>query len=201
MKRTYSVFANPAIVFAIAFVFAFTINTARAEAPKAEALKAEAPKTEAPKAQAPKIERIDILDFGIYTAREVDTSKELPDDRIRPPRKFKLAKMTREIPAQMGLRFGFRYVVMGKPDCARVALKKVEIFPPGGMKAPGTTRAITRWEHNITVKLGEANGQYSGYRFENPWELLPGVWTIEVWDGDRKLASQSFTVVNPKNKP
>ena len=32
---------------------------------------------------------------------------------------------------------------------------------------------------------------------DDPWELTTGPWTIELWQGDRKLISQSFTVFKP----
>lgn len=37
--------------------------------------------------------------------------------------------------------------------------------------------------------------EIAGYQFRQDWEIAPGTWTIELWDGDRKLASQSFQVV------
>jgi hypothetical protein len=37
--------------------------------------------------------------------------------------------------------------------------------------------------------------EIAGYQFGHDWEIVPGTWTIELWDGDRKLASQSFQVV------
>ncbi len=36
---------------------------------------------------------------------------------------------------------------------------------------------------------------YVSYGFDDPWELVPGPWILEIWSGDRKLTSQTFTVV------
>jgi hypothetical protein len=30
------------------------------------------------------------------------------------------------------------------------------------------------------------------YRLTDRWEVVPGVWTLEIWDGDRKLLNQDF---------
>lgn len=48
----------------------------------------------------------------------------------------------------------------------------------------------------MTRTIGREAG-YVDYGFDDPWELVPGTWTIELWHGDRKLATQSFTVVRP----
>jgi hypothetical protein len=34
----------------------------------------------------------------------------------------------------------------------------------------------------------------TGYGLDQPWELLAGNWIIEFWNGDQKLAEQSFSV-------
>jgi hypothetical protein len=37
------------------------------------------------------------------------------------------------------------------------------------------------------------------YTLEDSFELVPGIWVIEIWYGNRKLASQSFTVSKADN--
>jgi hypothetical protein len=34
----------------------------------------------------------------------------------------------------------------------------------------------------------------AGYKFGQPWEIVPGLWTLELWSDDRKLGSVTFTV-------
>jgi Domain of unknown function (DUF3859) len=38
-----------------------------------------------------------------------------------------------------------------------------------------------------------------GYGFDNAWEIVPGVWTEQIWYQDRKLAEQTFTVSGPEH--
>ena len=38
----------------------------------------------------------------------------------------------------------------------------------------------------------------ASYGFDDPWELVPGPWTLEIWDDDKKLFSQIFNVVQEK---
>lgn len=37
--------------------------------------------------------------------------------------------------------------------------------------------------------------EIAGCQFSHDWEIVPGTWTIELWDDARKLASLSFQVV------
>jgi hypothetical protein len=37
-----------------------------------------------------------------------------------------------------------------------------------------------------------------GYGFDNAWEIVPGVWTEQIWYQDRMLAERSFTVSKPE---
>ena len=37
-----------------------------------------------------------------------------------------------------------------------------------------------------------------GYGFENAWEIVPGVWTEQIWYQDRMLAERTFTVSRPE---
>ena len=38
----------------------------------------------------------------------------------------------------------------------------------------------------LFATIGAIN--YRGYVFEQDWELVPGAWTFELWDGQRMLA-------------
>ena len=51
-----------------------------------------------------------------------------------------------------------------------------------------------------TARRGDAQAMviradsYSGYSFDDPWEIVPGTWRFEIWLGGRKMAEQSFNV-------
>lgn len=34
--------------------------------------------------------------------------------------------------------------------------------------------------------------EFEGYGLDFDWEVMPGQWTFEVFDGERKLAEKSF---------
>jgi hypothetical protein len=99
------------------------------------------------------------------------------------------------VPAQLGVEFGFRYRIVGTPHSWPVTLNFVTLIPAPGIRNPTTGNTITRGEYSGQAVLGAEAGRY--YGFDHEWEIVPGSWTLEIWQGDRKLASQSFTVVKP----
>jgi hypothetical protein len=103
------------------------------------------------------------------------------------------AVTTTTVPAQIGVHFGFRYRVNGNPPGEKVEIKKVTIFPPAGLKSPKSAQPLQRNEYTFVRSIGET--RYTDYSFDSAWELVPGVWTMQLWYGDRKLAEKSFTVV------
>jgi hypothetical protein len=61
------------------------------------------------------------------------------------------------------------------------------------MRNPKTGDTTMMEAHSDEEKIGAV--AYNGYTFDEDWELVPGTWIFEVWEGDRKLASQSFDVI------
>lgn len=147
-------------------------------------------------AQEPRIERIDVVDYGLYTASVVKAERGRDGILQSTSTNIRHLQATRDVPAQIGVRFGFRFKVVGAPNGAKVSLKKITIFPPGGLQTPDSSQTISRTEDIITATVGD-EATYTAYKFDDPWELKLGSWTIELWDGDRRLATQNFTVYKP----
>ena len=99
------------------------------------------------------------------------------------------------IQARIGLVFGVRFFVVGEPKEAEVKLRFVTRYPLPGLRNPMTRIDKLRDEQTGPAKIGWAD--FRGYSFDYDWEIVPGVWTFEVWDGDRKLVEQQLTVVKP----
>jgi hypothetical protein len=147
-------------------------------------------------AQETRVDRIQVLEYGIYEASVAYSERDanwVLQSRVGDVRHV---KRTRKVPAKLGVRFGFGYVVVGSPQGAKVTLRKVTRFPPPGLKSPAAKQALKFSEVAVTRTIGREAG-YVDYGFDDPWELVPGRWTIELWLGDRRLAAQSFTVVKP----
>ena len=145
--------------------------------------------------QAAKVERVEIVETGIYrveiakTTQASGTATGVRDELAN----VKLVANTTTVPAQIGTKFGIRYRVVGSPDRASVKLTVIVRFPGEGLRNPKTgerkAQDVTVWTRNIGVVT------YSGYSFDEGWELVPGTWTYEVLHEGRKIAEQSFTVV------
>jgi hypothetical protein len=147
-------------------------------------------------AQTVQIDRIDVTEYGLYTATVVAPlpgATGIIDHTVTDER---LAASTRNVPMQHGVHFGFRYVVVGAPAGTSVPLRMVTIYPPPGISIPGTAAPLLRHEYMTNAPIGGLN--YHDYSLDDAWELVPGVWTMEIWYGDRKLAGQSFTLAAPK---
>jgi hypothetical protein len=144
-----------------------------------------------------KIDRIEIVETGIYRAETAGIEAApgtatrqrniLTDTRLLVP--------TTRIEAKIGVHFGMRYRVVGTPSLASIKLVSVTQYPAPGLKNPKSGSIQTRGEHALFATINQIN--YRGYVFEHDWELVAGAWVFELWDGKRKLTSQTFDVVKP----
>jgi hypothetical protein len=93
------------------------------------------------------------------------------------------------IEAKLGTRFGIQVVVTAArlwvvPLVTRVT--HPEIRNP----ASGRSASVDQWESPMNSGIP----RYAGWRFDKPWELVPGRWRIEILDGEsRVIAAQDFT--------
>jgi hypothetical protein len=145
-------------------------------------------------ALAQHVERIEIVEYGVYAAPSANTvaAPGTASGVVHEVPQIKLVEKTQTIPARVGVRFGIEYRIVGSATDNQVNLKRMTIFPGGGLRNPSTGKVVTRDEATEPHAIGDL--QYSGYVFDDPWELVPGTWTIELWFEDKRLASQSFTV-------
>ena len=144
-----------------------------------------------------KVDRIEIVEAGIYRA-ETASIENAPGTASRQRNilsETKLVTSTTRVEAKLGVHFGMRYRVVGRPNLATVRLVSVTQYPAPGLKNPKGNGIQTRGEHPLFATISQIN--YRGYVFEHDWELIAGAWTFELWDGNRKLISQTFDVVKP----
>jgi hypothetical protein len=167
--------------------------------------------------QVQTIDSIQITEYGIYTT-EGAASNNAPGTatgRVDEVSNIKLVQSTTTVPARPGVEFGFRYKINGQalpppppaddtilgiklarkpppPPVPGINLKYVTHIPKPGMRNPETGNVtltnIFYQEHKAGEEL------YRLYRLTEKWEVVPGVWTLEIWDGERKLLSQDFLV-------
>jgi len=151
----------------------------------------------AARAQAPALHGIQFVNPGIYRASTVE-QHVVPDSvlgRQHTVANVMLEKKTTDIPGIVGVRFGFYFVVVGQPAGQIVKLRLVIRFPPAGLTDPETKLTHPAERTNIFAWTNEL--QYQEYLFEEWWEVVPGIWNFELWQGDHKLGEQSFKVFLP----
>ena len=128
-----------------------------------------------------------ITNYGIFeipsTRIENGTEKILYNQRV-------LKSNTNVVPAKMGTRFGFNYVIAGEPDGEGVSLKKIIRYPKPGMVF--NSKTVLADTFDIYVKMNEIN--YSGFIFEHTEELIPGIWTFEYFYKNRRIMQKEFDV-------
>jgi hypothetical protein len=148
-------------------------------------------------AQKAQIERVDIVGKGIYQVAvgKLTPNKQTPTGVITSVQNAKKIEDTTTVHARIGVEFGIQYVIVGVPKGAQVPIRIVNIYPRQGLRNPKTRETFRRAEIVRNKIVGDV--VYTGYAFENAWEIVPGIWKFELWDKNRKLAEQRFTVTRP----
>jgi hypothetical protein len=146
------------------------------------------------KPPVPTVQRIDITEFGIYST---STQSKLPSagtasGTVDQESNIALVQSTTTVPARLGVEFGFRYKIVG-PNPGAVNLKNVTIIPQPGIRNPATGNVTVTSVFNQDRDVG--GEYYRLYHMTDPWEVVPGIWRLELWDGDRNLVSQAFLLV------
>lgn len=142
-----------------------------------------------------KVTAAEIVEYGIYAA-EIQTAKRDSKGVLQSNLgNIRHVATTTTVPARHGVRFGFRYKIIGTPDGATIPIRIVTVFPPIGLSPPNMPQPIHNSESNQTLKIGDT--RYHDYGFDDPWELVPGSWIIQIWYGKNKLAEKNFTVTPP----
>jgi len=148
-------------------------------------------------AWAQKIDRIEIVEYGIFTADKLKSERDSNGQLNSILGNVQHQETTTTVPAEPGVKFGFRYRVIGEPDGQAVTIRKVMIYPSPGLKVPNTPQPLTRSQTTTTPTIGETS--YTGFEFDDPWELAPGIWTMQLWQGNRMLTEQRFNVLVGRN--
>jgi len=145
-------------------------------------------------AQAQTVDRLEITDFGTYKVEPGSKRENAEGLKTTVARRVEHLESTTTIPARIGISFSVRYKIVGEPDNAEVTLRKVISFPPPGLQPP-RGKIVLQSESKVETTIGETVADL--YTLEDSFELVPGVWTVELWDGERKLLTQSFTLEKP----
>lgn len=138
---------------------------------------------------------VDVINFGTYSAaiQQMEDITHSPGGRRRIVTKTRFLEETTRIPAVLGTRFGFRYVVNGIPKKEKVCIKVRKIYP--GLKDPRNDNLLYSHEYIREHEIGEIYG--TGYGFDHDWELVPGEWVFQLLYEGKILGEISFEVYKP----
>lgn len=136
---------------------------------------------------------VEIVEHGIYTAEVASTVRDSNGIQRNVLANICHVATTKTVPAKYGLHFGFRYRVTG-PDAGQVLDLKKAVQFPASMMPPGPAKPMTMYEYAFSARTGITS--YTGYSFDHAWEFVPGTWTFQILQRERKLAELSFTVID-----
>jgi len=102
------------------------------------------------------------------------------------------------IPAVLGIRFGVTFRVNASAGASfprSTVTTVIWRFPAAGLSDPGTK--LTSHVDTHEVRCTRESRCSTAWTFDHPWELVPGVWELEILVDGRTVIKQSFTVVEP----
>lgn len=149
-------------------------------------------------AAAQTVQRIDILQAGLYTAA-VTGNVATPGTATGNSHKVgnvQFYQSTDRVPARLGTRFGVNYVIVGNPEGTIVEFREVVRLPAPGLRNPKTGNVYRETNRTVQKAIGN-RGTLTGYSFDQDWEMVPGPWTFELWLGERLMLTKTFTVYKP----
>ncbi|WP_068827789.1 DUF3859 domain-containing protein [Pseudomonas sp. BMS12] len=125
------------------------------------------------------------VEYGVFTAQIKDPQ---PGERIL-ARANQPIEQTAVVPARLGTKFGVRYQLAGKRE-TDVPLTLMYFTP--GLVGPDGKRQD---KIELVQKLVPgAPLDVMAFEFTEHYEVVPGEWQFMVFQGDRKLVEQRFTV-------
>ena len=87
--------------------------------------------------------------------------------------------------------FGVSIAVPIRPGVAAPGQLTVRVHHPRLTRPDGVAA------EDASFPTSNSGYAYAGFTFDHVWEMQAGVWEIAFFDGDKLLASQSFTVTLP----
>jgi hypothetical protein len=150
---------------------------------------------------APSVAGITITKIGSYTGQSTsapaEAGQQSPTGTVGTAANWHFLSDSADVDGKVGTQFGIEFRIDGAPAGEAVTLHLALTFPPQGIRNPNTGERLH------SAKIAFPNMKIGalcllGYGFDNAWEIVPGVWTEQIWYQDRMLAERSFTVSKPE---
>jgi len=141
-----------------------------------------------------------IVKYGLCTSRGPKLKRfdsNVPNQTSSLSMEVIFQEQTDRIPGRLGTDFGIWFEISGLPRRTIADFQTVVIHPPiKGANGKETSRSF--WVTRAMVdKDGVARGM-TGYKIEEPYEIAPGEWTIELKRAGEVLLRQKFYMYQVK---
>ena len=147
--------------------------------------------------QAQEVSGIEVYEFGTYMASgptyEQPASRQ--GIRMEAHESYVHIETTRTVVARVGTRFGFRYHTTGAAVAHSAPITMVWRFPAPGIA--GGDRGKTVRQEVVEVPVAPNESYALTMSLESADDLVPGIWTFEIWSGKHKLAEEKFELIMP----
>lgn len=147
--------------------------------------------------QPAKVDSATIVKAGVM--KFGDTPEVINDGKISTGQRttaqdVQVTDETTTIPLSLNRVFGLEFKLAGTPADGRARLRVVWRYPNDGIKSPGgKSKYSDAYEDTFNIGSTEALYWYLGASYT----LVPGRWTVELWDGERRLLSADFNLGKP----
>jgi len=130
-----------------------------------------------------------------YGKVETNGTKRIPDPNSPTglhslSANYQFVERTDTVPAVLNTNFGVEYSIKSNVNSV-VPIKTVWKFP--GKMLNDKNREYS--ELSRVLPMYTNSRTYSSYKFDEPYEIMPGVWEIEFYYNNKLIYSKKFTVV------
>jgi len=141
-----------------------------------------------------RIDRLTVVEAGFYTARKTgeEPAAGTTLGHINALKDIKFLKEAPTVTARLHTGFGVRFRAHGRPNGGKARLHQVWLIPAPGIHNPKNGNTYRQSLSDYTVTVGGVSMR--GYSFDEPWEIVKGTWTIQIWQDERKLLEKSFLI-------
>jgi hypothetical protein len=151
----------------------------------------------AARAQDAHVDRLEIVESGFYDNAKAKVtgataSAGTVTGAVQQIGDFKLLPEPPATSARVGVGFGVRFRSFGGREGERAMLRSVWKIPAPGIVNPVNRNTYRQSVAEFATTIGAPH--WRGYGFDDAWEVVPGTWTLEIWQGDRKLLEKSFVI-------
>ena len=149
------------------------------------------------RAQDMHVDRLELVESGFYDTAKTTVTGATPSARaitgtVQELRDVTLLPAPPATGARVGIGFGVRFRSHGARDGERAMLRAVWTIPAPGIVNPTNGSTFRESAADFATTMGTSHMR--GYSFDETWEVVPGTWTLEIWQGDRRLLEKSFEI-------